>query len=467
MNTPSFHSFQLFDFVQPTPIGTTWGVGGTCVNVGCIPKKLFHTAAKYGHIIKDCHDYGWKGIDNEQLKHDWETLQTNVGYHIRSINWGYKRTNLPEHNVKLETKYATFVGPHTLETTDAKGVKGTVTARNIVIACGGRPKYPEIPGAKEFGITSDDIFWRTTPPGKTLVVGASYVALECAGFIQDLGCETHVMVRSILLRGFDQEIAELIGKDLEDHKIRMIRGALPLRLEKPNPEGRIVVTYEQGGVEAKEEYDTVLFAIGRDPEVHKLHVNRIGLEVAHNGKVKANEEATNVPGVFAIGDAVFGVPELTPVAIQQGKFLAQRLFGKEPQRYRVQWNFIPTAVFTPLEYGAVGLSEEDAVKQHGADNIDVWISYFTPLEWSVPHRPENKCFVKLVINLADKGRVLGFHFLGENAGEVTQGYALGLKLGATIADFHHLVGIHPTSAEEFTTLSVTKRSGKDPKKTGC
>lgn len=367
----------------------------------------------------------------------------------------------------MEVKYATFIDPHTLETTDAKGAKATVTARNIVIACGGRPKYPDIPGAKEFGITSDDIFWRTTPPGKTLVVGASYVALECAGFIQDLGCETHVMVRSILLRGFDQEVADLIGKDLEDHKIRMIRGALPLRLEKPNPDGRIVVTYEQGGKEAHEEYDTVLFAIGRDPEVHKLHANKIGLALAPNGKIIAKEEATNVPGVYAIGDAIHGIPELTPVAIQQGKYLAQRLFGKEPQRYHMQWNFIPTTVFTPLEYGAVGLSEEDAVKQHGADNIDVWISYFTPLEWTVPHRPENKCFAKLVVNLADKGRVLGFHVLGDHAGEITQGYALGLKLGATIDDFHHLVGIHPTSAEEFTTLSVTKRSGKDPKKTGC
>ena len=139
----------LFDYVQPTPIGTQWGVGGTCVNVGCIPKKLMHTAARYGHIIKDSHDYGWtKGISYEELKNDWETLQTNVGYHIRSINWGYKRSNLPEHNVKLETKYARFVDAHTLETEDAKGNKAKVTANKIVIACGGRPRYPDIPGAK-------------------------------------------------------------------------------------------------------------------------------------------------------------------------------------------------------------------------------------------------------------------------------------------------------------------------------
>jgi pyruvate/2-oxoglutarate dehydrogenase complex dihydrolipoamide dehydrogenase (E3) component len=234
----------LYDFVKPTPIGTTWGVGGTCVNVGCIPKKLFHTAAKYGHIIKDSHDYGWQGIDTEKLTNDWSTLQTNVGNHIRSINWGYKRSNLPEHNVKLETKYARFVDEHTLETEDVKGVKGTVTARNIVIACGGRPRYPDIPGAKELGITSDDIFWRTSPPGKTLVVGASYVALECAGFLHHLGFDTTVMVRSILLRGFDQEVAEQIGADMESSGCKFVREALPTRLEKAPDGKQIRVSYE-------------------------------------------------------------------------------------------------------------------------------------------------------------------------------------------------------------------------------
>jgi pyruvate/2-oxoglutarate dehydrogenase complex dihydrolipoamide dehydrogenase (E3) component len=199
----------------------------------------------------------------------------------------------------------------------------------------------------------------------------------------------------------------------------------------------------------------------------QLNVAAVGLEVKPNGKVPIKDEQTNVPSIYCIGDAVFGIPELTPVAIQQGKFLARRLYGSQPDKYRVQWNQIPTTVFTPLEYGAIGLAEEDAVAQFGAANIEVFHSYFTPLEWTVPHRPDNKCFAKLIVNLADKGRVVGFHVLGDNAGEITQGYALGLKLGATIDDFMHLVGIHPTSAEEFTTLNITKRSGKDPKKTGC
>jgi len=458
----------LFDFVQPTPIGTKWGVGGTCVNVGCIPKKLMHTAALYGHIIKDSHDYGWKGISNEELKNDWETLQTNVGYHIRSINWGYKRTNLPDNNVKLETKYARFVDANTIEAEDAKGVKQNITAKKIVIACGGRPRYPDIPGAKEFGITSDDIFWKTTPPGKTLVVGASYVALECAGFIKHLGFDVTVMVRSVLLRGFDQEIANLIGADLESSGVNMMRKCVPTKLEK-GENGKVKVYFDQDGKTDSEplEYDTVMFAIGRDPEVHKLNVKNIGLELKPNGKIPAKEEQTNVPSVYAIGDCVYGIPELTPIAIQQGKFLCQRLFGTQPDKHRMQWNYIPTTVFTPLEYGCIGMTEEDAISQHGADNVEVYHSYFTPLEWTVPHRPENKCFAKLIVNLADKGRVVGFHVLGVHAGEITQGYALGMKLGATFDDFTHLVGIHPTSAEEFTTLDKTKRSGADPMKSGC
>jgi len=276
-----------------------------------------------------------------------------------------------------------------------------------------------------------------------------------------------IMVRSILLRGFDQEIAELIGQDMKDSGCTFIHRAAPTRLDKPNPDGPVVVTYDQDGKSLTAEYDTVLFAIGRDPEVHKLNAAKIGLALADNKKVVAKEEATNVPGVYAIGDTVHGVPELTPVAIQQGRYLAQRLFGPNPDKFHMQWNFIPTTVFTPLEYGSVGLSEEDAVAQHGADNIEVYHSYFTPLEWTVPHRPDNKCFAKLVLNLQERGRVIGFHVLGEHAGEITQGYALGLKLGATMDDFHNLIGIHPTSAEEFTTLKVTKRSGKDPKKTGC
>ena len=198
----------LADYVTPTPAGTKWGIGGTCVNVGCIPKKLLHFASLLGDMRKDQQAAGWDIPEN--VSYNWEAGIHAVNLHIRSINWGYK-IQLGEKKIDYQNKFASFVDPHTIALRDSKGNTKQVTAEKIVIAVGGRPSYPDIPGAREFGITSDDIFWRKTPPGKTLVVGASYVALECGGFIKGLGFDTTIMVRSILLRGFDQDMAERIG----------------------------------------------------------------------------------------------------------------------------------------------------------------------------------------------------------------------------------------------------------------
>lgn len=198
----------LADFVKPTPTGTTWGVGGTCVNVGCIPKKMMHYAAVLAESRRDMEMQGWPIDKNE--KPSWATMVSNVQKHIKSLNWGYK-TDLIKLKIKYFNAYASFVDDHTIQLEDAKGKITTVTAENIIMAVGGRPSYPGIPGDKEFGITSDDLFSMTKPPGKTLVVGASYVALECGGFLTAMGFDTTVMVRSILLRGFDQDMANLIG----------------------------------------------------------------------------------------------------------------------------------------------------------------------------------------------------------------------------------------------------------------
>jgi len=190
----------MADFVKPTPKGVTWGLGGTCVNVGCIPKKMMHYAALLAESRRDMAAQGWK-VD-EADKPDWSTMVSNVQKNIKSLNWGYK-TDVIKLKIKYFNKYASFIDAHTIQLEDAKGNKETVTAENIVIATGGRPSYPGIPGDREFGITSDDLFSMTKPPGKTLVVGASYVALECSGFLTAMGFDTTVMVRSILLRGFD------------------------------------------------------------------------------------------------------------------------------------------------------------------------------------------------------------------------------------------------------------------------
>ena len=227
------------------------------------------------------------------------------------------------------------------------------------MACGGRPSYPDIPGAKEFGITSDDIFSLKKPPGKTLVVGASYVALECAGFLTALGFETSVMVRSIFLRGFDQDMANLIGKHMELHGTKFIRGSTPSKLEQDGD--KITVTWDSADGEKQEQFDTVLFAIGRYATTDKLDLNAAGLKVEKNGKFIVNpHEQTNVPHIYAIGDVQFGRLELTPSAIKAGALLAKRLYGSSTEL--MDYNLVPTTVFTPLEYGTIGLTEEAAKK---------------------------------------------------------------------------------------------------------
>lgn len=231
----------LADFVKPTPSGTTWGVGGTCVNVGCIPKKMMHYAAVLAESRRDMEMQGWP-IDKEQ-KPSWSTMVSNVQKHIKSLNWGYK-TDLIKLKVKYFNAYASFLDPHTIQLEDAKGKITTVTAETIIMAVGGRPSYPGIPGDKEFGITSDDLFSMTKPPGKTLIIGASYVALECGGFLTAMGFDTTVMVRSILLRGFDQDMANLIGQHMELYHTKFIRSSTPEKLEKPDPNGPIKVTWK-------------------------------------------------------------------------------------------------------------------------------------------------------------------------------------------------------------------------------
>ncbi|ELR24105.1 thioredoxin reductase 1, cytoplasmic, putative [Acanthamoeba castellanii str. Neff] len=456
----------LLDFVVPTPTGTTWGLGGTCVNVGCIPKKLMHQAALLGESLKDAQHYGWAVPDN--VNHDWEKMVNAVQDHIGSLNWGY-RVALREKNVNYLNAYGVFVDSHTLECTDRAKKVTRVTARRFLVATGGRPKYPDIPGDREFGITSDDFFSLPTPPGKTLVVGASYVALECAGFVRGLGYDTTVMVRSILLRGFDQQLANMIGQYMECHGIKFVRSAVPTKVEKLES-GKLRVTFQQDGVEGVEEYDTVMWAIGREAETKKIGLDKAGVQVDRIGKIHTVMERTNVPHIYAIGDIIVDEPsqrslELTPVAIKAGILLVRRLYAGSTQP--MDYINVPTTVFTPIEYGAIGYSEEDAIAQFGEDNLEIYHSYFKPLEWTIAERDDNVCYAKLICDKRDSERVVGFHVLGPNAGEITQGFGTAMKAGATKSTFDATVGIHPTTAEEFTTLEVTKRSGVEAQKKGC
>lgn len=468
----------LLDFVTPTPKGTTWGIGGTCVNVGCIPKKLMHEAALQAEQVNELHHFGWglkpdgkplttHGKDaNVQL--DWSKLVEKVQNNIKSSNFKY-RVELRTKGVNYINSYGRFVDNHTLELENAKGEKKTITGDKIIIATGERPKYPtDVEGALEHSITSDDLFSLPYNPGKTLVIGASYVALECAGFLNGLGNSVSVMVRSILLRGFDQQMADLAGQYMAKQGVRFIRKAVPTSIEKfqDGEPGLYKVTYDQDGMTFVEEYNTILFAIGREPCTKGIGLEEAGVKVnPETGKIPTVHEKTNVDNIYAVGDILEFRTELTPVAIDSAIMLVRRLFGNSKETF--EYDSIPTTVFTPNEYGCVGLSEEDAIKKYGENNIEVFHTHFKPFEKGVTDRDVMDCYAKVICLLNDNLRIIGFHYLGPNAGEIIQFAALALKFKATKEDLNKLVGIHPTSAELFTNMRITKRSGLSPVPQGC
>jgi thioredoxin reductase (NADPH) len=448
------------DFVKPSPQGTSWGLGGTCVNVGCIPKKLMHHGALIGEDIKLSKQYGWR-IEGK-VTHDWGVMVDRIQEYIASLNFGHRSECMKE-GIQYFNEMVTFVDPHTVECTDKRGKKTLRTAEKFLISVGGRPNYPDIPGARECCISSDDIFSLDHPPGKTLVVGASYVALECAGFLHAFGYDVTVMVRSILLRGFDQQIAKMIGLAMQEMGTQFIFQEIPKSFEKTS-DGKVLVRW---GADQSDTFDTVMLAIGRYPDVDALNLPKLGIKTnPRNGKIVAKNEQTCVESVYALGDCIDGVPELTPSAIQAGRLLARRLYGGSTAL--MDYHNIATTVFTPIEYGTIGYSEEAAIERYGEQNLEVFHVHWKPLKWSVmDETPSSLPYCKLICNKTDNLRVLGFHFLGPNAGEVTQGFSAAVRAGLTYQDVIDTVGIHPTDAEQVVGLVITKSSGESPKPPGC
>jgi len=463
----------LCDFVKPSPKGTKWGLGGTCVNVGCIPKKLYHIGAGVRESMDA--DSRYYGIGAGEAKPDvfddlpelrteshWKTARMNIQNYIRGLNFKY-RVRLREKSVQYLNKLASFKDAHTLEVEDKKGAKSDITASRVLIAVGGRPAPIDCEGG-ELAISSDDVFFLVNGPGKTLCVGASYISLECAGFLAGMGFDTTVAVRSILLRGFDRECADRIGTNMKNHGVKFLMKVTPTKLEKVEND-QIKVTFSDGSSDV---YDTVLGAIGRHADTDKLGLEKVGVKTnIKNKKVLATYEQTDAPNIYAVGDVMEGCPELTPVAVQAGISLSRRLFGgsQEPMDYVN----VCTAVFTPLEYSCVGLSEEEAKAKYDCKNVEVYHREFTPLEWSLSEKRQTygNAFTKVIVDKTENEKVLGIHYLGPNAGEVMQGFGVGMKKGMSFKELSDTVGIHPTSAEEIVSLSVTKSSGKDAAAGGC
>jgi thioredoxin reductase (NADPH) len=395
---------------------------------------------------------------------NWDTLRSNVQGHISSLNFGY-RGQLRKNKVTYYNKFAKFVDTHTIELTDKKGKTETITSDKILIATGLRPVYADVPGAKEFCITSDDIFKLEKPPGKTLIIGASYIAVECASFLKSFGYVVTLMVRSIILRGFDRDMAERLQKVLENEGIKFLNKCIPVSFSKK--EQTIICEYKNSetGEIKTEEFDTVLLAIGRKADCSKINIACTGVNLAKSGKIIVDKfEKTNIENIYAIGDIAEGRPELAPPAIKAGKLLAGRLYGGKTDI--VNYENIATTVYAKIEYGSCGLTEESAIQKYGKENIKVYHTDFVPVEWTFDLENEDSCYIKVIVNLKESNRVIGWHILSPHAGEITQGISVAMNCGLTKEKLDQTVGIHPTIAEEMTTMDVVKGEG-DGKKTGC
>lgn len=454
----------IADYVKPSVQGTTWGIGGACVNVGCIPKKLLHFAALSGSMKRDMVEAGWE-IDSN-AKHSWAKMIENVNNHVKSLNWGYKKM-LKESNIKLFPRLARLVDAHTIELDDGKGSKIQETADKIVIAVGGRPTYLDVPGSRQYCISSDDLFWLKEAPKKTLIIGAGYIAMECAGFLHALGNHTSLMVRSTPLRNFDQDMVKKVVEAMQQEGITFINNATPTKFEKsPDSDTQIRVFWNQDGEEKFEDYDTVMQAIGRYADTKQMNLETVGVQ-HKEGKIIVKDSQTSVENIYAIGDVCYGSPELTPVAIREAELLVERLY--EGGTESLDPTHIATTIFTPLEYACIGNSEEAARQRFGATAVEVYHMSFKPLEWNFLKwdRPDSLCYAKLIVNEHDSDRVVGLHFVGPNAGEVMQGYAVAITAGLTYKAFKKTISIHPTVSEEIVQLSVKKSVQPNVVKKGC
>ncbi|GAB5370715.1 hypothetical protein AAMO2058_001516900 [Amorphochlora amoebiformis] len=489
----------LFDYVKPSTQGTTWGLGGTCVNVGCVPKKLMHYASLLSESLSDAKKYGW---EFEGGRHNWDTMRDRVQSHVKSLNFGYK-VGLRKAGVNYMNALAKLDGNGRVLYTLKSGTQGNITAKHILLAVGGRPRIPkdvpgaeedvpgaeedvpgaeeDVPGAEEDvpGAEEDvpgaeeDIPGAEEGPSSILIIGGSYIALETAGFLTHFGVDTHVAVRSHVLRGFDRQCAEKIKSHMEATGTQFWDSWVPIRLQKM-PTGDIEATlrHSNGSIYTKV-YDRVMFATGRRPDIANLGLDKVGITPTENGKLSAKPYGSLDTGLHAVGDIVEGGLELTPVAIRQGEILARRLFGASNED-ELDYEKVATTVFTPMEYGCVGLSEEAARERYGEHDVEVFLSEFSTLELAAAHRSKAErarkdkydteigpsCLSKLVCIKSQDMKVAGFHFVGPNAGEITQGFALAVLLGAKKRDFDRMVGIHPTDAESFAALHITKSSGE-------
>jgi glutathione reductase (NADPH) len=414
-------------------------LGGTCVNVGCVPKKLLVYGAHFSEDFEHAKSYGWTSGEAE---FDWPTLIANKNQEISRLN-GVYRNLLANSGVTLMEGHARLLGPHEVE------INGQVhSAEHIMIATGGWPQIPEIPG-REHAITSNEVFFLPELPKRVVVVGGGYIAVEFASIFNGLGADVSLMYRGeLFLRGFDDSVRTHLHEELAKHRMD-IRFKTEIEAIEKLADGTLQLTLNDGSTFNT---DCVFYATGRRPMLDNLGMDTVNVELDDNGFIKVNENyQTSEPSIIAVGD-IIGRVQLTPVALAEGMAVARRLF--KPEQYRpVDYRHIPTAVFSLPNIGTVGLTEAEALK--AGHEVQVFESRFRPMKLSLTGDQE-RTLMKLVVD-AKTDRVLGCHMVGPDAGEIIQSLAIAIKAGATKQIFDDTIGVHPTAAEEFVTMRTATR----------
>ncbi|KAI9749171.1 MAG: GTP-binding protein gtr1 [Chaenotheca gracillima] len=430
-------------------------LGGTCVNVGCVPKKVTWNAAAIRETMHDGKAYGFSF--EETAPFDWTTFKHKRDAYVHRLNGIYEK-NLAHDNVEYIHGRASLISPTEVEVTLDDKTKTRVSAKKILIATGGYPRIPSnIPGA-DMGITSDGFFELEKQPKKVALVGAGYIAVEMAGMFNALGSETHMFIRqNSFLRSFDPMIQDVVTKEYERQGIHIHRGSNQTKVEKhPSKEGFMNLHYTDSNTKSGvDDFDCILWAIGRAPEVEHVNLPAAGVELNDHGMIKVDDfQNTNVPNVYALGD-VCGRIELTPVAIAAGRKLADRLFGQPREKFansHLNYDNVPSVVFAHPEVGSVGLSEPAAREKFGDANVKVYKTAFTAMYYAMMEPDQKGPTSYKLVCVGPEEKVVGLHIVGIGSSEMLQGFGVAIKMGATKADFDSCVAIHPTSSEELVTL---------------
>lgn len=418
-------------------------LGGTCVNVGCVPKKVMFYGAQIAEAVhRYAPDYGFDVSVNH---FDYAKLVESRQAYIERIHSSYNNV-LSKNNVDVLNGFARFKDEKTVEVSYEDGSKEEVMADHILIATGGRPTIPDLDGA-EYGITSDGVFALDALPKSVAIVGAGYIAVELAGVFNSLGVKTHLFVRQHApLRQQDPLIVETLLEVLDQDGIELHTQAIPQKVTK-NQDGTLTLILEDG---RETTIETLVWAIGREPATDVINLDVTGVQTNERGFIKVDKfQNTNVPNIYAVGDIIEGGIELTPVAVAAGRRLSERLFNNKPNEH-LDYNLVPTVVFSHPPIGAIGLTEPQAMEQYGKDNVKVYKSSFTAMYTAVTQHRQ-PCRMKLVC-VGKEEKIVGLHGIGFGVDEMIQGFAVAIKMGATKADFDNTVAIHPTGSEEFVTM---------------